>query len=108
MAIVQSDQMLAALRNTTEMQGGIVTTPLRRMIKKMPGKHIMVILCSSLVVMATELAKEVFNRCAVANDKEASKDSVGYQIAFNYEFLEDFREVDHIGRGIRRAFTRYG
>ena len=49
------------------------------------------------------VAKEVFNRCAVPNG--VAKDDVDYQITFNYELLEDFR--DEYGGGLTRAFTRY-
>lgn len=37
--IIQSDQWKSALRNTTVTHSGKVTTPLRKMIRKMPSKY---------------------------------------------------------------------
>ena len=52
----------------------------------------------------TDVAEEVFNRCAISNEDEFGKDDPNYKITMNYEFLEDFREPKP-GR-LTRAFTR--
>ena len=54
----------------------------------------------------TEVAEEVFNRCAVSNEAEVGKDDKNYTITFNYEFLEDFSEEDETVTRLARAFTR--
>ena len=38
MAIIKSNQMVQALRNTSP-QGNVMITPMRRIIKKMPGNY---------------------------------------------------------------------
>lgn len=65
----------------------------------------MYVIMYAAVTVYIDVAKVVFNRCAVANDDQVSKDNVNYQITFNYEFLEDFREIEH--ELLKRAFTRY-
>ena len=54
LAIIKGPRWERALRNTTDAAWGGTTTPLRKLIRKMP-----------------EVAEEVFNRCTVTN---ATKD----------------------------------
>ena len=54
LALINSPRWESALRNTTEAAWGGITTPLRKLIRKMP-----------------EVAEEVFNKCTVTN---ATKD----------------------------------
>ncbi|XP_019851378.1 PREDICTED: transient receptor potential cation channel subfamily A member 1 homolog [Amphimedon queenslandica] len=99
MAIVTSNQWMSALRNVTyfdqstnsavgggAMGGATFTTPMRRIIRKMP-----------------DVAEVVFNRCCQTNeDAVSSIDHPDYKINFIYEFLEDFR----VDSGYSRRFTR--
>lgn len=55
MAIISSSKWEDALRNTTETRS-VTTTPLRKLIRKMP-----------------EVAKEVFNKCTVTNAEKNGK-----------------------------------
>lgn len=62
------------------------TTPLRRIINKMPGRYIpycdYVYYCFSL-----DVAKVIFDRCC---EKKKPQDHPDHEITFNYEFLDDF------------------
>ena len=55
MAIINSSKWEEALRNTTEPRG-VTTTPLRKLIRKMP-----------------KVAKEVLNKCTVTNAEKDGK-----------------------------------
>ena len=71
MAIVTSDSWRDALR--TEHKHAVYdwrTTPMRKLIKRMP-----------------DVAEVVFSRCSISNDKPP--EHPGYQIDFDYEFLDD-------------------
>lgn len=73
MAIVKSDGWRQAMCHVTKSKSqSEETTPMRKLIKKMP-----------------EVATEVLNRCTAANDMRP--DDPNYAVTFDYEFLEDFR-----------------
>ena len=55
MAIISSSKWEDALRHTTKTRG-VTTTPLRKLIRKMP-----------------EVANEVFNKCTVTNAEKDGK-----------------------------------
>lgn len=130
MAIVKSPRWHQALRNVTiSTMTGQETTPLRKLIRKMPGedRHELyyklmnpiahghqVIYCTSPRLpswsLPTEVAEEVFNRCTTTNetkDGQIRPDSKEYQVIFNYEFLEDFRDPTSRTALLQRAFTTY-
>lgn len=97
MAIIKSDQWESALRNTSTSHDQS-TTPLRKLIRRMPGKLAMYV-HSCFVMQFTqfsfyaEVAEEVFNRCSITNETKDGRvrpDSKDFQVVFNYEFLEDF------------------
>ena len=69
-----------------------MTTPLRKLIRKMP-----------------EVAEEVFNKCTVTNatkDGKIRPDSKEYRVLFNYEFLEDFRDAESAAHRLARHISR--
>lgn len=115
--IIQSKRWKNALRNASVSALGEVTTPLRKLIKKMPGKNTKSVTLAIPVVIFTyyililEVAEEVFNRCLVGNDSRDGKirlDSKDYKLTFNYEFLEDFqdRKEDVCSRFFRMLTSR--
>lgn len=69
MAIVDSEYWMSALRNCT-VEGNKVTTPMRKLIKKLP-----------------DVAEKVFNQCIKGNG--LAKEHPLYEISCTYEFLED-------------------
>ena len=101
MAIIKSSQWQNALRNVTETPDGRFTTPMRRILRQMPGiLHVHVELATSPL----DVAKVVFNRCSTTNENVVSADSTDYRITFDYEFLEDFR--DPPGLFLHQKFTK--
>lgn len=59
-----------------------------------------------------EVAEVVFNLCSVGNDTKDGKirpDSKEYEVTFNYEFLEDFRDTneDFFTRLTKKLWKRY-
>lgn len=57
----------------------------------------------------TEVAEAVFNRCTetnATNDGTIRPDSPDYQVTFNYEFLEDFRDPVTAAEQFQRALTK--
>lgn len=47
------------------------------------------------MTLVQDVAREVFNRCSEGNDTKDGAilpDSKDYNVTFNYEFLEDFRD----------------
>ncbi|CAI8048714.1 Transient receptor potential cation channel subfamily A member 1 homolog [Geodia barretti] len=92
LAIIKGPRWERALRNTTDAAWGGSTTPLRKLIRKMP-----------------EVAEEVFNRCTVTNatkDGKIRPDSREYRVLFNYEFLEDFQDRETAAHRLARRLTR--
>ena len=69
MAIIGSQDWEAAMRNCT-VEGSQITTPMRKLIKKLP-----------------EVAEQVFNQCIKGNGLPVEHPL--YEISCNYEFLED-------------------
>ena len=71
MAIVNSSKWMEALRNETrDPKTQYRSTPMRKLIRKMP-----------------DVAERVFNRCTSHNN--VNPDDLNYEITFNYEFLDD-------------------
>lgn len=107
--IIQSDQWKSALRNTSKSPLGKITTPLRKLIKKMPGEFFSVsVTCIFVVHVNTDVAEQVFNRCTLSNETKDGKirhDSKDYNITFDYEFIEDFQDAK--GDFCSNLFTRY-
>lgn len=85
MTIVQSPKWESALRNTAiVIETGAQTTPLRKLIQKMP-----------------KVAEKVFNLCTVQTEvKVEGQEMTENVVYFNYEFLEDFRDPP------RKLFSR--
>lgn len=123
MAIVKGSKWAAAMRNVTQERWGVETTPLRKLIKKMPGKpgYILIaqvhLFSSPLLLQLSPLfhptctlsavAEEVFNRCTMTNSSNTiHPDSPEYRVIFNYEFIEDLRDKDSRTRSLHRAVTR--
>ena len=75
MAIIQSPKWESALRNTTFTPSKDQTTPLRKLIRKMP-----------------KVTEEVFKLCTVSESSTVADDNEENNVYFNYEFLEDFRD----------------
>ncbi|XP_076445109.1 uncharacterized protein LOC143283010 [Babylonia areolata] len=72
LSIINSDVWQQALRNSTEDPAtGRIDTPMRKLIKKMP-----------------DVAERVFDRC-LSYGQEKNPERPGYEITFNYEFLDD-------------------
>ncbi|KAI0224832.1 ANK_REP_REGION domain-containing protein [Lamellibrachia satsuma] len=72
-AIVKSDSWQAALKNeTTDESKGLRTTPLRKMVEKMP-----------------EIAALVFDRCITVAQGNFRVDDPAFWIEFNYEYIDD-------------------
>jgi transient receptor potential cation channel subfamily A member 1 len=69
-AIIGSDMWDVALKNQTRTIKGNITTPLRRLISKMP-----------------DVAKEAMDRCMKTNGMPLEHPS--YSVTFDYEFLDD-------------------
>lgn len=88
MAIIQSNCWTDALKNCTEQ----TDTPMRRLIRKMPV-----------------VAEAVFNRCTtVSSGPKIAADSPEYEVAFNFEFLEDcsYKEVSVLDEVLSPALNR--
>ncbi|XP_061171192.1 transient receptor potential cation channel subfamily A member 1 homolog isoform X1 [Saccostrea echinata] len=69
--IINSDKWEEAMRNETpDIATGLRTTPMRKLIKKMP-----------------DVAEEAFLRCMTTNNK--NPEHPDYKCTFNYEFLDD-------------------
>lgn len=65
-----------------------------------------------MFVFLIGVAGEVFNRCSTPNDTkdgQINPDSKLYNVTFNYEFLEDFRDVKEnaCSRFFRRLSERW-
>ncbi|KAL8599950.1 hypothetical protein ACOMHN_050252 [Nucella lapillus] len=72
LSIINSDVWQQALRNSNEdPTTGRIDTPMRKLIKKMP-----------------DVAERVFDRC-MSYGQEKNPERPGYEITFNYEFLDD-------------------
>ncbi|XP_033741695.1 transient receptor potential cation channel subfamily A member 1 homolog [Pecten maximus] len=71
LTIINSEMWEDALRNeTSELGTFVMSTPMRKLIKKMP-----------------DVAEAVFNKCMTDNKK--SFEHPDYKVTFNYEFLDD-------------------
>ncbi|XP_078698733.1 transient receptor potential cation channel subfamily A member 1 homolog isoform X2 [Branchiostoma floridae x Branchiostoma belcheri] len=69
-AIVNDENWEMAMRNKTTDHSGMATTPMRKLIRKMPS-----------------VAELVFNKCTTSNG--LNPEHRKYEITFNYEFLDD-------------------
>lgn len=100
--IVNSEKWKDALRNETlDLITGNRDTPMRKLIRKMPGKYPLHQFLPQLDAwfwchLWTDVAERVFHRCSQSN--MSNSDSPNYEITFNYEFLDDmyaqWREQD--------------
>jgi hypothetical protein len=105
-AIVKSQKWKSALTNYTRSQNGEMTSPFRKLIQRMPGTFIPVIVYLQLVFLKlltvallvsnnnydinADVAEMVLNKCTTTNaDRNIRPDSKDFAVTFNYEFLED-------------------
>ncbi|CAH1799596.1 unnamed protein product [Owenia fusiformis] len=89
-AIINSDKWEEALRNETlDLATGLRSTPMRKLIKKMP-----------------DVAERAFYRCTSAN--MGNSDHPDYEITFNYEFLDDMYAIWRENSGTSDAMSSSG
>ena len=95
-AIINSQKWKLALSNHITMENGSETTPLRKLIQRMPGKAMQFVILYNIVnhhECTIDVAELVLKKCTVTKAKDRSiqlqPDSKDYTVTFNYEFIED-------------------
>lgn len=95
-AIIQSDYWVEALRCESYDEEGRKQTPLRLLIKKMPGspaprlialngRYKMILIW--IIFIFSDVAEDVFNRCSHSNN--LPHEHPMFTITHNYEFVDD-------------------